>query len=132
MSSPENISGWVQGACSDHANDGAFSLGQENVGLATTQDHRHPTARNIPNTTGLEPTEPLWPYQKDFIWDEHLSENGQKLYLLLLGEVGCTPYLRQLAEAEGVDLDAGLAELRRHRVLDEHDPKIVRINLEAE
>lgn len=65
--------------------------------------------------------------KKQFIWKEDLSENGQKLYLLLLGDIGFIKYLAELVQMEGIDLDAGLEELRRLDVLDESDAAIIRI-----
>src|SRR5689334_3396330 len=37
---------------------------------------------------------------KDFVWMEDLTENGRKLYLLLLGEIGYTDKLPEYAKYE--------------------------------
>ncbi len=67
--------------------------------------------------------------KKDFIWTEDLSENGQKLFLLLLGDIGHMNDPPALAKEEGINLDEGLKELRHHDVLDERDPKIILLNI---
>ena len=62
-----------------------------------------------------------------FIWNEDLSENGRKLYWLLLGDIGFIEWLPELAQSEDIDLVAGIQELRDREVLDENNPKIIRI-----
>lgn len=66
---------------------------------------------------------------EDFIWNEDLSPNAQKLYLFLIGDTGYVDTLPIIAAEEGIDLHAGLEELRRHQVLDESDPEIILINI---
>lgn len=56
-----------------------------------------------------------------------LSEDGQMLYKILLGEAGDTEFLAALASEVGFDLEAALAELRQYGVLDESDPIRVRL-----
>lgn len=129
MSSPENTSGWtVESSLSASENNKAFLLDPPNISVAANPGSNS-NEQNITNTIESKQPKFLYPYQKNFIWDEHLSENGQKLYLLLLGDTGFTEHLPELAQMEGIDLDAGLAELRNQKILDENDAKIVRINL---
>lgn len=63
----------------------------------------------------------------DFDWTEDLSENGQKLFLLLINDIGLTKYLPELAEQKGIELASALEELRRNKIIDESDPTIIRI-----
>lgn len=57
----------------------------------------------------------------DFNWRTTLSEDGQKLYRLLLYDMGDREYLPLHASEEGWDLEAALDELRRHELIDESD-----------
>lgn len=72
---------------------------------------------------------------KTSIWDEdfeNLSENGQRLFSILLGQVGWTQYLSRIALLADIDLDAGLDELRKHGILDENDPNIFLLKLKGQ
>lgn len=80
---------------------------------------------DLPNQEGSERTNSS--ERKQFIWDVDLSKNGQKLYLLLLGDIGFTKYLPELAQSEEIDLGTGLQELRDQGILDESTPKMLRI-----
>jgi hypothetical protein len=65
--------------------------------------------------------------EKQFIWQEELSENAQKLYVQILGDT-CTPDYLQFLEAEhGIDVQAGLEELDRHSQVDYSDSHIIRL-----
>jgi len=56
-----------------------------------------------------------------------ISENGMKLYNLLLGDIGLTKYLPELAQMVNIDLNLGLQELREYGLLDESNPNIILI-----
>ncbi|MFN8495580.1 MAG: hypothetical protein U0350_48755 [Caldilineaceae bacterium] len=84
--------------------------------------HQSDGSHDQPTTGKGEHTE-----KKLFIWEEDLSENGRKLYWLLLGDVGFIEYLPELTQHRQIDLDSGLQELREHNVLDESVPQMYRI-----
>lgn len=72
-------------------------------------------------------------YEKMFTQDKkrilnenykNLSDNGKMLYSILLGDTGWRQGLPELADIIGMDLNAGLEELRQQGILDESDPTI--------
>lgn len=63
-----------------------------------------------------------------FNWRMDLSETGQWLYELLVGEAGDTDLLPILAVEEEIDLNAALNELRSWGILDERDPARIRLH----
>lgn len=66
-------------------------------------------------------------WKDDFVWHRDLSEDGQKLYEVLLGEAGDRDTLPKIAEEDGYDLDKTLAELRGQGILDEDNPLRIRL-----
>lgn len=73
-------------------------------------------------------TEHIQAIEKQFCWWRDLSLDAQKLYKLLIGEGGDTDTLPIIASKQGFDLNAALDEVRRHDLLDESDPSIVRLS----
>jgi hypothetical protein len=65
--------------------------------------------------------------KEGFHWREELSENAQKLYELLIVEMGDFDSLPLYAAEDGFDLQAALLECRGHGLLDESIPGLVRI-----
>ena len=63
----------------------------------------------------------------DFSWRRNLSEDGKKLYLLLLKEMGDVDLLPIYATEEEFDLNTALDELREHALLDERDPELIKL-----
>lgn len=64
-------------------------------------------------------------------WREDLSEEGQKLYEFLLGDVGDVEILSIFAGTHKLDLKTTLDELRSWGILDERDPLIIRIRTQT-
>lgn len=62
----------------------------------------------------------------NFVWDEDLSENAQKIWPYLL-YTSSMDYLRTRAAEEGWDLDAAMKEIQSHELLDESFPGYFRI-----
>lgn len=61
----------------------------------------------------------------DFNWRRELSENGQRLYRVLLYEMGHTDLLPELATVYEFGLDEALGELRSHHLVDERNPDFI-------
>ncbi len=81
-----------------------------------------------PQERELDEEKEVWAIGRaDFLWREALSENAQQLYLWLIADMGDREFLSIHAAEDGWDLDAALAELREHEILDESDPEIIRI-----
>lgn len=70
-----------------------------------------------------------WERRRYFDWRRDLSEDGRKLYDLLLGEVGDADLLPMLAEEDEIDLQRALTELRNRDLIDESDPEFIRLRL---
>jgi hypothetical protein len=62
-----------------------------------------------------------------FDWRKELTEDGQKLYELLLDDLGDKDFLLIDATERGFDLNAAMDELRERGLLDESHPSIVRL-----
>jgi hypothetical protein len=65
--------------------------------------------------------------KEGFHWREERSENGQKLYKLLIGKQGDIDLLPTQAAEDGFDLQAALDECRGYGLLDESIPGLVRL-----
>jgi len=67
-------------------------------------------------------------YDKDqFWWWRDLSQDGRKLYEILIGEGGDWDILPEYADQVGFNLNTALVELRERGFLDESDPHRVRL-----
>lgn len=62
-----------------------------------------------------------------FRWKRELSEDGRKLYQHLLMEMGDVHLLPMHAARDNYNLQAALEELRKHGLLDESNPQLIRI-----
>lgn len=65
--------------------------------------------------------------KEEFWWQEELSEGGQKLYYLLIQQIGDTNLLPDLAVEIGFNLEVAMSELRESGLIDESDSKIVQL-----
>lgn len=63
--------------------------------------------------------------EKQFWWRRDLSQNGQNLYEILIGEGRDKAILSEIATTEGWDLNEALNELRAFNILEESDPDII-------
>jgi hypothetical protein len=63
--------------------------------------------------------------ERELPWGERLSKDA--FWVLDYLQIGYTKYIRQNAEMDGIDLDAGLKELRQQDLLDESDPERPRL-----
>lgn len=71
-----------------------------------------------------------WAYtigEEGFEWQTDLSENAREVFLVILEDMGLPEYLSEWAKREGVDLEAGLAELRHHGLIDETNPHLITV-----
>lgn len=86
---------------------------------------------NINGLTGLEdPHRTVTPEGRELTWGERLSKNGFWVFNYLQG-IGPTKNLRELAQTEGINFDAGLEELRSQGLLDESTPEYPEVKLEG-
>lgn len=65
--------------------------------------------------------------KEGFNWREELSEDGQRLYKLLVREMGDIDSLPAYAAEDGFDLNVAMEELKGHGLLDESIPGLVRL-----
>ena len=65
--------------------------------------------------------------KEGFHWREELSEDGQKLYKLLIKEMGDRDLLPTFSAQDEFDLNGAMEELKGHGLLDESIPELVRL-----
>lgn len=63
----------------------------------------------------------------DFVPSEDLSENAYTLYQWILGDACNSEFLEYLVLNYGLDIEAGIEELRGYGLLDESNPNLLRI-----
>lgn len=76
----------------------------------------------------IEPPPIIAPDGRELTYGERFTKDGFWVFDYLQG-IGYTKNLRELAQMEGIDFDAGLEDLRRQGFLDESDPEFPEVIL---